>query len=55
MEAITDGGTRPEAVIAWVQAFIDAHHKDVPFIKRKRKPHGTGQEEFSRPPRGRVR
>jgi hypothetical protein len=54
-EEIVDGVTMPDAVIAWVQAFIDEHHVDVPFVKRKRKPHGTGQEEFSQPPRGRVR
>ncbi len=27
----------PEGVVAWVQAFIDAHHVDEPFRKRKRK------------------
>ncbi len=26
----------PDGLIAWVQAFIDRHHVDEPFIKRKR-------------------
>jgi len=27
----------PEGLIAWVQAFIERHHVDQPFVKRKRK------------------
>ena len=27
----------PQALIAWVQAFVDRHHVDQPFVKRKRK------------------
>lgn len=27
----------PEALMAWVQAFVDRHHVDQPFVKRKRK------------------
>ena len=27
----------PDGLIAWVQAFIDRHHVDEPFVKRKRK------------------
>jgi Protein of unknown function (DUF3305) len=27
----------PEALIAWVHAFVDRHHVDQPFVKRKRK------------------
>lgn len=27
----------PEGLIAWVQAFIDKHHVDEPFVKRKRR------------------
>ena len=27
----------PDGLIAWVQAFIDRHHVDQPFVKRKRK------------------
>ena len=52
---IVDGVTMPDAVIAWVQAFIDAHHVDKPFYKRKRKRHETDELGFGGPPRGRVR
>lgn len=27
----------PEGLVAWVQSFIDRHHVDQPFVKRKRK------------------
>lgn len=54
-EEIVDGVTMPDAVIAWVQAFIDAHHVDEPFVKRKRKRHATEELGFGGPPRGRVR
>ncbi len=54
-EEIIDGVTMPDSVIAWVQAFIDAHHVDKPFYKRKRQPHETEQLGFGGPPRGRVR
>lgn len=54
-EEIVDGVTMPDAVIAWVQAFIDAHHVDKPFYKRKRKRHETEQLGFGGPPRRRVR
>jgi hypothetical protein len=46
----------PAGVIAWVQAFIDRHHVDQPFIKRKRKRHDPDQISFARkvePPGGR--
>ena len=36
-EEEVEGVPMPDAVIAWVQAFIDKHHVDEPFIKRKRK------------------
>ncbi len=54
-EEIIDGVTMPDSVIAWVQAFIDAHHVDKPFYKRKRQPHETEKLGFGGPPRGRVR
>ncbi len=52
---IVDGVTMPDAVIAWVQAFIDAHHVDKPFYKRKRKRYETDELDFGGPPSGRVR
>jgi len=32
---IVEGVPMPEEVIAWVQAFVDAHHVDKPFKKRR--------------------
>lgn len=49
-EAIVEGVTMPDGMIAWVQAFIDAHHVDTPFKKRKRKRYATQDVEFGRPP-----
>ena len=54
-EDIIDGVTMPDAVIAWIQAFIDAHHMDERFFKRKRQTPGRGQAGFSQPPRRRIR
>ena len=30
----------PPMLEAWVSAFVDAHYKEMPFVKRKRVPHG---------------
>ena len=54
-EDIVDGVTMPDSVIAWVQAFIDAHHVDKPFIKRKRRRHEIDRVGFGGPPRRQVR
>lgn len=40
----------PDSVIAFVQAYIDQHHVDEPFHKRKRKRHDTDDENFNRAP-----
>jgi hypothetical protein len=47
----------PEGLIAWVQAFVERHHVDEPFVKRKRKraKGGDGEEERFASPRGRQR
>jgi hypothetical protein len=49
-EEIVEGVTMPDGMIAWVQAFIDAHHVDEPFKKRKRRRYATHDVEFGRPP-----
>ncbi len=36
------GVEMPAAVRAWVEDFVERHHVHVPFIKRKRQPHGSG-------------
>jgi len=48
-EEIVEAVTMPEAVVAFVQAFIDEHHVDEPFKKRKRLPHDPRKESFARP------
>lgn len=42
----------PAELAAWLQAFIDRHHVDEPFIKRKQKPKqcGVTSEPFARKP-----
>ena len=34
-ENLVEGVPMPDVMIAWVQAFIDSHHVDEPFVKRK--------------------
>jgi hypothetical protein len=36
-EDILEGIPMPEDLVAWIQSFIDRHHVDEPFYKRKRK------------------
>ncbi|MCS6878326.1 MAG: DUF3305 domain-containing protein [Geminicoccaceae bacterium] len=36
-DAIVEAVPMPEPVVAFVQEFVDRHHKDVPFLKRRRK------------------
>ena len=35
----------PEGLAAWVGAFVDKHHVEEPFVKRKRRPHHTDKKE----------
>lgn len=35
----------PDDMIAWVQSFIDQHHIEQPFVKRRRRDHKTEQIE----------
>lgn len=39
---IVEGVPMPEPMVAWVQAFIDAHHVDQPFKKRRRRRQDEG-------------
>jgi hypothetical protein len=48
---VVEGVAMPEGVIAWVQAFVDAHHVEEPFVKRKRKPRTPEREPFGQPPK----
>jgi hypothetical protein len=49
-EDIVEGVPMSEGLIAWVQAFVDRHHVEQPFVKRKRKRDGAaaGQDRGSR-------
>lgn len=38
-ENMVEGVPMPDGMIAWVQAFIDRHHVDTPFVKRRMKRH----------------
>lgn len=49
-ETIVEGVAMPDGVIAFVQAFIDRHHVDEPFVKRKRKPHDPDRDDHARRP-----
>ena len=49
---IVEGVTMPDEIIGWVQAFIDKHHVDVPFKKRKqKKAYDPRKGSFNRRPR----
>ena len=37
-EEIVEGIAMPDEVVAWLQAFIDRHHVEETFVKRKQKP-----------------
>ncbi len=56
-EDVVEGVPMPEGVVAWVQDFIDRHHVDEPFHKRKRKRYDPDEVAFGRSPddRGRGR
>ena len=48
-EEIVEPVIMPPDVIAFVQAYVERHHVDEPFRKRKRVPHDPGQTGFGRP------
>jgi len=50
-EELVEAVAMPPDVVAFVQAYIGAHHVDEPFHKRKRKPHGEARDSFSRRPK----
>ncbi|NIA69517.1 DUF3305 domain-containing protein [Pelagibius litoralis] len=49
-EEIVEGVTMPADLIAFVQAFIDTHHVDEVFHKRRRQKARSGDDAFSRRP-----
>ena len=50
-EEIVEGVPMPDEIGAWVQRFVDAHHVDEPFKKRKnKKAYDPRKGDFSRRP-----
>ncbi len=49
-EELVEAVAMPEGVIAFVQSYIDEHHIDQPFYKRKRKRAGSADDAFARRP-----
>lgn len=47
-EEIVEPVPMPPALIAWLSDFVARHHKDEPFVKRQRRPAGTGEAEEGR-------
>lgn len=57
-ESIVEGVPMPDGIMAWVAAFVEKHHVDEPFHKRKRKRYdpedaGVGRRPDPPPERGR--
>ncbi len=46
-EQIVEGVPMPTELAVWVQEFIDKHHVDAKFKKRKRKPYNPRKEGFN--------
>jgi hypothetical protein len=49
-EEIVEHVPMPDSVAAWMAEFIETHHVDEPFKKRKLKPFDPRKEGFDRPP-----
>ncbi|MBT4699808.1 MAG: DUF3305 domain-containing protein [Rhodospirillaceae bacterium] len=49
-EEIVDGVPMPDEIGAWLQKFVDSHHVDEPFKKRKNKAYDPRKGGFSRRP-----
>lgn len=45
-DEIVEAVPMPEEVAAWVQAFVDEHHVEVPFVKRKRDAYDPRKDGF---------
>jgi hypothetical protein len=50
-EELVEAVAMPPDVVAFVQSYVDAHHVDEPFHKRKRRPHTEAGDSFARRPR----
>ena len=45
-DQMVEGVQMPPEIVAWIKAFCDTHHKDVPFKKRKQKPYDPRKGDF---------
>jgi len=57
-EVLVETAAMPAAIAAWLADFVDKHHVDVPFKKRKRVPHpdtAAARNELILPPERPVR
>jgi hypothetical protein len=46
-ENLVEGVPMPEAIVAWIGDYVARYHREVPFEKRKRKPHVQGKARGS--------
>ncbi len=51
-EELVEAVAMPEGVIAFIEDYVERHHVDEKFVKRKRKPAAGADEIFARRPRG---
>jgi len=49
-EETVEGVPMPEEIAAFIQAFVETHHVDEVFTKRRRQKAASGDELFSRRP-----
>jgi molybdopterin-guanine dinucleotide biosynthesis protein A len=50
-DQMAEGVIMPAEIASWVKTFCDAHHKDIPFKKRKRKSYDPRKGDFQQPRR----
>ncbi len=51
-DQLVESAPMPDVVRTWIEAYVDAHHVDERFEKRKRKGWKNQKERFARPPDG---
>jgi len=50
-ETMVEGVPMPVEILAWVEDFVERHHVDEPFVKRKRKRYDPDAVGFGRKPK----
>lgn len=54
-DELLEGVPIPEDVTAWIEDFVERHHVDEPFHKRKRKRYDPNKAGFGQQPGGRLK